>query len=42
MAKRKLLNREREPTARQSASKAVMSYGTIAYLNGLLTKGYQL
>lgn len=33
---------EREPTTRQSASKAVMSYGTIAHLNGLLTKGYQL
>lgn len=33
---------EREPTARQLASKAVMSYGTIAHLNGLLSKGYQL
>lgn len=33
---------EREPTKRQSASKALMSYGTIAHLNGLLTKGYQL
>lgn len=40
MAKRRLLNRE--PTTRQLASKAVMSYGTIAHLNGLLSKGYKL
>lgn len=33
---------EREPTTRQSATKALMSYGAIAHLNGLLTKGYQL
>lgn len=33
---------ERVPTTRQLASKAVMSYGTIAHLNGLLSKGYQL
>lgn len=33
---------EREPTKRQLASKALISYGTIAHLNGLLSTGYQL
>lgn len=33
---------EREPTKRQLASKALISYGTIAHLNGLLNTGYQL
>ena len=33
---------EREPTKRQLASKALISYGTIAHLNGLLNTGYKL
>lgn len=33
---------EREPTKRRLASKALISYGTIAHLNGLLNTGYQL
>lgn len=33
---------EHEPTKRQLASKALISYGTIAHLNGLLNTGYQL